>query len=122
MKRDFQVGDRVVAYFASRHPGVSRHVGMITKIGIFKNPACEMQVQCNSESSFYTLFVHPKQCRRLIKKEKKKPREFWVNVYCDDGFGNDGVNIGGLHESREEADKYATLDRIECVHVREVLE
>lgn len=45
---------------------------------------------------------------------KPTPREWWVNVYKYDRWSP--------HETRELADKWAIDDRLECVHVREVIE
>jgi hypothetical protein len=47
--------------------------------------------------------------------EPKVPREWWVNVYPDD---LDGCS----YTTREKADQEHASNRIECVHVREVLE
>lgn len=46
---------------------------------------------------------------------KLKPREFWVNIY---------PNQGGYaaHKSRQIADKEGLHDRIDCIRVREVFE
>lgn len=49
-----------------------------------------------------------------VRSEPPKPREFWINSYSS-------TNLC-CRESREEADKHASRDRIECIHVREVLE
>ena len=48
---------------------------------------------------------------------KPNPREWWLNVY-EDG------SKGAMHDSRAEADRNkAYVDkRIDCVHVREVLD
>lgn len=44
---------------------------------------------------------------------KRAPREFWINEYS---------NYCCAHTSKEKADKEATLVRLRCIHVREVLE
>ena len=49
-----------------------------------------------------------------VIKEYREPREWWVNEYTSGGKG--------VHENKEEADKYATRNRIRCIRVREVLE
>lgn len=49
-----------------------------------------------------------------VIEEYREPREWWVNEYHSGGFG--------IHDSKEEADKYTTLNRIACIHVREVVE
>lgn len=48
-----------------------------------------------------------------LYRVKPKPREFWVNLYRD--------KLNGAHESKETADMLRRANRIECVHVREVL-
>lgn len=44
---------------------------------------------------------------------KREPREWWVNVYLSDCC---------ISKSKQEADQNASSERIECIHVREVLE
>lgn len=46
--------------------------------------------------------------------EPRKPREFWVNIYTN-GFDM-------IHDTREKADTHATPGRLECIHMREVIE
>jgi len=48
-----------------------------------------------------------------VTKEYRETREFWVNEY------NSG--LGGAHETKEDAKKYACSDLIRCIHVREVI-
>lgn len=45
---------------------------------------------------------------------KPEPREFWVNLYPNDAAHS-------AHRSKERADERATPNRIECLHVREVV-
>ena len=45
--------------------------------------------------------------------EEVKPRDLWLNVY-------DGGSY--IYESKESADREAQEDRLECIHVREVVE
>jgi hypothetical protein len=45
---------------------------------------------------------------------KREPREWWVNVY----HGLDCI----AHMTKAQADKDAATHRIECVHVREVID
>jgi hypothetical protein len=47
-----------------------------------------------------------------LYREPKKPREWWVNVYPD---------FSGAWPTKSVADDQADSERIECVHVREVL-
>lgn len=54
---------------------------------------------------------------RNVAPPKRKPREVWVNYYPND--------ISGPFASREVADgiaKSSSMDRIECIHFREVIE
>ena len=53
-----------------------------------------------------------------VKPKPPKPREWWINVYFDKaGY----LNAGQLHFTRSKADEFGD-GRIECIHVREVLE
>lgn len=52
--------------------------------------------------------VSVRQCRRLVMR--RKPREWWVNVF------HGGVNINA---TEERADEHGT-GRLECIKVREV--
>ena len=45
---------------------------------------------------------------------RPKPREWWVNVYANDQLA--------IHCSRDDANEIASLTRIECVRVTEVIE
>lgn len=47
-------------------------------------------------------------------RAKPEPRERWINIYPD--------GYEASHKSKEAADQRAGTDRIECVHVREVLD
>lgn len=55
-------------------------------------------------------YVHPKQCRRLVKRER---RRVWVNVY---GGGMNYV----AHPTQEVADRNALQSRVECIEMVEV--
>jgi len=57
-------------------------------------------------------FNNPEDYR--VKPEPPKPREWWINRYThlDDC----------IHASKADADRNATSCRIECVHVREILD
>jgi hypothetical protein len=48
------------------------------------------------------------------KPEPRKPREWWVNMYPK--------GDSRIHPTLEEAERFSAPARIECVHVREVLE
>ena len=60
----------------------------------------------------YLAWAHVVKFR--VVKEYREPREFWVNVYADE--------MWAAHASKSDADKAAASDRVECIHVREVLE
>lgn len=47
---------------------------------------------------------------------KPVPREFWVNIYAGDRH-----KATRAHETRGMADEMAYPERIECIHVREVI-
>lgn len=49
-----------------------------------------------------------------VKPEPPKPREWWINMYEDE--------CSYRYLTRHDADASASPNRIECVHVREVLE
>ena len=59
----------------------------------------------------------PSWCSHLTyraKPQPPKPREWWLNVYAG--------GTASPHDTKAEADKYATTARLACVRVREVLE
>lgn len=91
-----KIGDRVAAYREKRRVGVIVHFD--SSDNTYRVDEC--------------YWYHRKQIRRLIKKEKKKPREFWLNIY---------PNVTCAHSSESRANETGNR-RIECVHVREVLE
>lgn len=70
----FKVGDRVVVYH-----NASRIVGWLTEI-----TGADSAVFQSDEMS--RILVHPKQCRRLIKKKKK---EIWVSPDLIKFWGSD---------------------------------
>jgi hypothetical protein len=110
MKQELKVGDRVACYGYS-YSGIF-HNGEKGVIKSFENGKLEAEVQMDADIS--RLF-HVRGLAILIKKEKKKPREWWMNVY--------GNNVNEYcYVSRARADSFATEDRTDCVRVREVLE
>ena len=48
---------------------------------------------------------------------KPKPREFWVNKYS-----NDRTASFTAYPTKEDADRFAFVSRIACIHVQEVIE
>lgn len=52
------------------------------------------------------------QCDYRVKPEL---REWWINIYP-------GCGIGVLHDTQADADAYSKPERLECIHIREVLD
>lgn len=63
-KRPLQVGDRVAFY--TQH---GRTVGTVERVGVFK-----LKVSGDNGGTLFD--VHPKQCRRLVKRERHR---LWIN-------------------------------------------
>lgn len=86
MKEPFKVGDRVAVYgpdsSGERHEFagcMDGYRGTVTDV----NPTVINGIKVRMDKyGSPTLYMHPKQCRRL--RPKRKAREIWVNVY-DDG-------------------------------------
>jgi len=62
-----------------------------------------------------TYQCHFKQCRKL---EPIKAREFWVNCYEDDS----GHIMHVIHNSLKAAKNIGSNHKVECIHIREVLD
>lgn len=62
-----------------------------------------------------TPLTYQREYKWRIKPEPRKPREFWINIY-DNEFDD------YAYLTKEAADKAAAAYRLECIHVREVLE
>lgn len=108
MSKPFVVGERVAVYNESR-----RKIGAVIKIAHDGNLIIRYDNKGVVEMFPEHWVMHPKKCRHL--KPKKKPREWWINIYEDQTF-----NYG-----HEQAAKLASIgidSFIETVHVREVLE
>ena len=69
---DFKVGDRVRVYGHGGDMGQKNHVGQIVQI---HDKSGWVRVEPLYRTSFW---VHPKQCRRLIKKAPRNTTEFAV--------------------------------------------
>lgn len=111
MKGEFKVGQRVAVYI-----GGSINIAPLRKMGkIIEYPSFNSKQQLEwlrvkyDDDSDYS--VHRKQCRFI--KPKKKPREFWVNVYEE--------VVSGAYSTKQDADKFASADRLECILVKEVV-
>jgi hypothetical protein len=88
-KREFQVGDRVSIPTVNstynfdtdgfKNIEVTRIKGTIVEILRDKsgNECFRFRYDPCPPANYLDRLVHPKQCRRLVKKEKRKPREFW---------------------------------------------
>jgi hypothetical protein len=53
-------------------------------------------------------------CAFRVISPHREAREFWVNMY-EDGFCN-------AYLSADEANRYASISRVELIHVREVMD
>lgn len=111
MKGEFKVGQRVAVYI-----GGSINIAPLRKMGkIIEYPSFNSKQQLEwlrvkyDDDSDYS--VHRKQCRFI--KPKKKPREFWVNVYES--------GLPAVHLTKDDADRIAVIGRTECILVREVV-
>lgn len=70
MSKELKVGDRVAVY-ESR----TRETGRVKEIR--ESGAVVVQLDREAVVGGETLWVHPKQCRRLVKKRRM---EFWIRV------------------------------------------
>lgn len=71
MKREFKVGDRVRVYGARYNGTVEPFVATIEHI--YQNGS----IKVSSDNIMYCE-IHPKQCRHLVKKER---RRIWVKFH-----------------------------------------
>lgn len=111
----FQVGDRVKVY---GHWGAQYLIGSkgtIKKIELnnpFKAPhvAVKLDIEIDCLRDDGTIWVHPKQCRKLVKKER---RRVWINMYGHSA-------IAHLSEARAivDAAPYVQERAVEFVEVR----
>lgn len=110
MKQPLKVGDRVrLIGFCNRGFYVDGKTGIIESIN--SEAKCGPIKFVPDGDSMLNFYILPSQCKRL--KPKRKPREWWVNLYSD---------IGPImHSDFITADQNASINRIDCVHVREVL-
>jgi hypothetical protein len=71
----FEIGDRVSCYWTEdlshsyRERGTVDYINYVTGI---------MSIKLDDGGNSY---YHHKQCRKLVKKPKKEPREIWVNIH-----------------------------------------
>lgn len=77
MKREFKVGDRVRVYGLvteiNATGGAPVYMGVSGKINLIKQHTGKLVVDVEGLGTY---LAHPKQCRRLIKKQK---RRVWIN-------------------------------------------
>jgi hypothetical protein len=67
----FQVGDRVAVYAYQHQTSPGRRIGRVSSISHYGN------IVVRFDSFGPVGFFHPKQCRKLVKKE---PRRVWINI------------------------------------------
>lgn len=101
MKKEFKVGDKVIAYGREwiSCVGFKDIRGRVTSVS-------ETQIGVETPNALY--MCHPKQCRRLVKKKR---REFWIepSLIVDERSGLNGGNF-----------KVLLSARTGYIHVREV--
>lgn len=122
MKQPFKVGDRVAVYgFGNIGPGKTPYYlrgsrGIVVEVLDYD----ELDVAVGE----FTYNVHPKQCRRLVKRER---REYWIAVPSADGYMSSVFLV--RPETRNASDGLSVRDisRLggwsnikELIHVREV--
>lgn len=67
------------------------------------------------EGKWYDCIVSPSwDFSKLTYRVKRDPREWWINVYANGEFW--------VYQTKTIADKNAGDARLECVHVRDVIE
>lgn len=108
MKRELKVGMRGRIYGMSQ-TGIDVHLRKCVIHSIINEHWVNVIIDSISSQNS-TLTIHRRQF--VPFKEKKKPREFWVNVYKETVFA---------YLKKDAADRYAALDRLECILVKEVV-
>jgi hypothetical protein len=101
-----KVGDRVRVY-----NGNQVGCGEVIPLPEKSYPGA-VNVLFNDGQQYWKCMVHEKQCRRIVKREKKKPREFELHVVG----GERNVLAYGV------GDKPVKLKQNEVIRVREVIE
>jgi len=103
----FSVGDRVLAF--APHLRVSGSPGTVTWVSEKLDAAIAVRMD---NENLGTETLHPKQCRRLVKK--KRGREWYINIYP----GSEGF----AYPNKKRADISASSNRLECIRVVEAKE
>lgn len=98
----FKVGDKIVFYWTERKMGFIQSI----------QPSGMMVVSCTDSPMFY--HVHPKQCRRLVKKPR---REFWIIKFPPEGQLDERVTY-----RRVNSEEPPYPESLNYIHVREVVE
>lgn len=95
MKIAFRVGERVRVYFVE-----GPHIGTIGFINLAGNMRIDFGKSIVGEDGerYSALMVHPKQCRRLVKR--KKPAEVKTVTNCFACSVEQAVKIGIQHECK----------------------
>lgn len=78
MKKPFVVGERVAVYIAG-----TRSVGRVLALLEFGN----LKIKCKPGEAYGYRIVHPKQCRRLVRKER---RVIWISKEALGRLARDG--------------------------------
>lgn len=110
MKKPFQVGDRVAVYGPGMLGGVASGDGKSQRRGAV--------IQVPNELNLYVhivvrldgggdVAVHPKQCRRLVKRERRR-----ITLYAD----SDGSAVWGKVVTA--VGEFKPAERVEFVEVR----
>lgn len=111
MKRELKVGDKVAVYVGGAIYTIpSRKIATIIDFSRVFNKRQQRDWLRVEYADGTEYSAHRKQCRLI--KPKKKPREFWVNVY---------EKTVCAYLKKEDADRYAGPDRLECILVKEVV-
>lgn len=99
MKRPFQKGDRVRVY-ASVYEELLETVGTIERI--LENGMVYVEFDKVSEIGNASCWAHPRQCRRLVKKER---RRVWIpEGALDRLYSGDARNISANISDRKIVD------------------
>lgn len=83
MKEPFVENECVAAYNCSK-----RYVGIIRAVDM-RSGFPLLVIETDDD----TMTFNPKQCRRLKKKEKRKPREVWIDWHCLNHLNNSMYSV-----------------------------
>ncbi len=97
----FQAGDKIVVYADG-----GRYYGQVASVSSYGDKVLHVKLEGLDDK----ICAHPKQCRRLKKKQGLR---VWVNYYNDN-------DLGYAWRSKEEADRCQDPERRECIEFIEV--